>query len=72
MITNPPSPALGEDARLVEADAIAGDVLVRKRLKPGERREQILQTLAEMLQQPGFERVTTAALAARLGFSEAA
>ena len=72
MITNPPSSALGEDARLGEADANAGDALVRKRLKPGERREQILQTLAEMLQQPGFERVTTAALAARLGFSEAA
>ena len=45
---------------------------VRKRPKPGERRVQILQTLAEMLQQPGAERVTTAALAARLEVSEAA
>ena len=44
----------------------------RKRPKPGERREQILQALAQMLQQPGAERVTTAALAARLGVSEAA
>ena len=44
----------------------------RKRPKPGERRVQILQTLASMLQQPGAERVTTAALAARLGVSEAA
>jgi TetR/AcrR family transcriptional regulator len=44
----------------------------RKRPKPGERRVQILQTLAAMLQQPGGERVTTAALAARLGVSEAA
>ena len=33
---------------------------------------QILQTLALMLEQPGAERVTTAALAARLEVSEAA
>jgi len=45
---------------------------VRKRPKPGERRIQILQALAEMLEQPGAERITTAALAARLGVSEAA
>ena len=45
---------------------------VRKRPKPGERRVQILQTLASMLEQPGAERVTTAALAARLDVSEAA
>ena len=44
----------------------------RKRPKPGERRVQILQTLAQMLEQPGAERVTTAALAARLEVSEAA
>jgi TetR/AcrR family transcriptional regulator len=44
----------------------------RKRPKPGERREQILQTLASMLEQPGGERITTAALAARLQVSEAA
>src|SRR5512134_337306 len=45
---------------------------VRKRPKPGERRVQILQALATMLEQPGAERVTTAALAARLELSEAA
>ncbi len=45
---------------------------VRKRPKPGERRIQILQTLAAMLEQPGAERITTAALAARLDVSEAA
>ncbi|MBY4595862.1 nucleoid occlusion factor SlmA [Ottowia caeni] len=45
---------------------------VRKRPKPGERRVQILQILAEMLEQPGSERITTAALAARLEVSEAA
>ena len=44
----------------------------RKRPKPGERRVQILQALASMLEQPGAERVTTAALAARLAVSEAA
>ena len=44
----------------------------RKRPKPGERRVQILQALASMLQQPELERVTTAALAARLEVSEAA
>ena len=45
---------------------------MRKRPKPGERRVQILQALASMLEQPGAERVTTAALAARLEVSEAA
>ena len=45
---------------------------VRKRPRPGERRLQILQTLANMLEQPGGERITTAALAARIGVSEAA
>jgi len=45
---------------------------VRKRPKPGERRIQILQALAGMLEQPGAERITTAALAARLEVSEAA
>ena len=44
----------------------------RKRPRPGERRIQILQTLASMLEQPGAERVTTAALAAKIGVSEAA
>ena len=48
------------------------DAPVRKRPKPGERRGQILQALASMLEQPGAERVTTAALAARLDVSEAA
>ena len=40
--------------------------------KPGERKTQILQTLAEMLEQPHASRITTAALAARLEVSEAA
>lgn len=44
----------------------------RKRPRPGERRLQILQALAGMLEQPQGERVTTAALAARLQVSEAA
>ena len=45
---------------------------VRKRPKPGERRTQILETLARMLEQPGADRITTAALAAKLDVSEAA
>lgn len=44
----------------------------RKRPKPGERRIQILEALATMLEQPGSERITTSALAARLEVSEAA
>ena len=40
--------------------------------KPGERKLQILQTLATMLEQPKGEKITTAALAARLQVSEAA
>ena len=50
----------------------AEQVVARKRPKPGERRVQILQALATMLEQPGAERVTTAALAAKLDVSEAA
>jgi len=53
-----------------QADTLATPA--RKRPKPGERRVQILQALAAMLEQPGAERVTTAALAARLEVSEAA
>jgi len=48
------------------------NVSARKRPRPGERRLQILQTLAAMLEQPGAERVTTASLAAKIGVSEAA
>ena len=40
--------------------------------KPGERRLHILQTLAGMLEVPKGEKITTAALAARLDCSEAA
>ena len=54
------------------AEGVAAAAPVRKRPKPGERRIQILQTLASMLEQPGAERITTAALAARLDVSEAA
>src|SRR5512134_35177 len=40
--------------------------------KPGARKLQILQTLASMLENPKGEKITTAALAARLDVSEAA
>ena len=59
-----PEPAGTDDAGETPA--------ARKRPKPGERRVQILQALAAMLEQPGAERITTAALAARLSVSEAA
>ncbi|WP_343730372.1 nucleoid occlusion factor SlmA [Duganella sp.] len=39
---------------------------------PGQRRLQILQALAEMLEQPKGDKITTAALARKLEFSEAA
>ncbi len=41
-------------------------------VKTGERKHQILQTLAEMLEQPRAARITTAALAAKMQLSEAA
>ncbi len=40
--------------------------------KPGERKLQILQTIAELLQDPRGERITTALLAKKLDVSEAA
>jgi TetR/AcrR family transcriptional regulator len=40
--------------------------------KTGERKDQILQTLAQMLENPTGEKATTAALAARIKVSEAA
>lgn len=60
--------ATSENKTALESEAPA----TRKRPKPGERRVQILQTLASMLERPGAERVTTAALAAKLDVSEAA
>ncbi len=38
----------------------------------GERKQQILETLAKMLESPKREKITTAALAAKLDVSEAA
>lgn len=40
--------------------------------KPGERKQQILETLANMLEKPTREKITTASLAAKLDVSEAA
>jgi TetR/AcrR family transcriptional regulator len=66
------TPAIPEDTSPeVAADAVA-EPTGRKRPKPGERRVQILQTLAHMLEQPGADRITTAALAGKLDVSEAA
>ena len=59
-----------EPVNINDSNADAG--VARKRPRPGERRLQILQVLAEMLQNPKAERVTTAALAAKIEVSEAA
>ena len=68
--------SLGEAAsgnRAIVAGVLATEAApARKRPRPGERRIQILETLATMLQEPGADRITTAALAARLDVSEAA
>ncbi|MEA3122085.1 MAG: TetR/AcrR family transcriptional regulator [Paraburkholderia sp.] len=61
----------GETEAQQPADAGAGTGRP-PRMKPGERREHILQTLAAMLEAPEGEKITTAALATRLGVSEAA
>ena len=60
------------DVASESANAPDGAAPARKRPKPGERRVQILQTLAAMLEEPGADRITTAALAAKLSVSEAA
>ena len=64
--------ALPDDAIVPGASRQPPPLPMRKRPRPGERRVQILETLATMLQEPGAERVTTAALAAKLDVSEAA
>ncbi|NDY89664.1 nucleoid occlusion factor SlmA [Ideonella livida] len=66
------SAPIAEPAAATPEAAGGAATATRKRPKPGERRVQILQALAEMLQQPGADRITTAALAARLDVSEAA
>jgi TetR/AcrR family transcriptional regulator len=56
---------------LAAASAARGNAK-RSRPRPGERRVMILQALAEMLEQPKTEKITTASLAAKLEVSEAA
>ncbi len=60
---------LATDPDVLEAGSVPA---LRKRAAPGERRQLILQALATMLEAPAPERITTAALAARLQVSEAA
>jgi TetR/AcrR family transcriptional regulator len=69
---SPDTSLVAEAAAVPTAPAIPPAAPARKRPKPGERRVQILQALAHMLEQPGAERITTAALAAQLDVSEAA
>lgn len=61
-----------EDQDQPAPESGAADKPARKRPKPGERRVQILQALATMLEQPAADRITTAALAAHIQVSEAA
>src|SRR5450830_957561 len=68
----PMSDFASEPELILPAASSAAEAAARKRPKPGERRVQILQALAAMLEQPGAERITTSALAAKLGVSEAA
>jgi TetR/AcrR family transcriptional regulator len=63
---------MSDNALPDEASPSLEEPKVRQRMKPGQRREQILQTLAGMLEQPGTERITTALLASKLDVSEAA
>ncbi|NBW69266.1 MAG: TetR family transcriptional regulator, partial [Betaproteobacteria bacterium] len=65
-------PTPNQQASKAATSEDVADTAKRQRMKPGERRTQILQTLAQMLEQPGAERVTTALLASKLGVSEAA
>ncbi|KWD57934.1 dihydroorotate oxidase [Burkholderia ubonensis] len=61
-------PTHPQDQAVTEDHTVAN----RARPKPGERRVHILQTLASILEAPKREKITTAALAARLDLSEAA
>jgi TetR/AcrR family transcriptional regulator len=63
---------MSDNALLDDAASDRDAPKARQRMKPGQRREQILQTLAGMLEQPGTERITTALLASKLEVSEAA
>ena len=72
MSETPQEPVVSDVADAPAEPAADSAAPARKRPRPGERRVQILQTLAAMLEQPGAERITTAALAARLQVSEAA
>ena len=64
---------MSEPTPHIPDDFLPGEMPARRtRLRPGERREQILRALAAMLERPGAERITTAALARQLAVSEAA
>lgn len=65
-------PDLAPESELSPPGPLLAEAAARKRPKPGERRVQILEALATMLEQPGAERITTSALAGRLEVSEAA
>ncbi|MBN3727223.1 nucleoid occlusion factor SlmA [Burkholderia sp. Ac-20379] len=70
--TDPRDAAVNDDETTAARAPATGSAGGRTRPKPGERRVLILQTLAAMLEAPKREKITTAALAARLDISEAA
>jgi TetR/AcrR family transcriptional regulator len=55
-----------------EHDASAASSAKKPRVKAGERRTQILHTMAQMLETPAHDKITTAAIAKKLDVSEAA
>ena len=63
---------MNEEAKALDDDGSTAARPKRQRPKPGQRRIEILQALAAMLEDPAGERITTAALAKRLAVSEAA
>jgi TetR/AcrR family transcriptional regulator len=58
-------------SRRSDKQQFSGEQTMAKR-EPGERRKEILQTLAHMLENPKGEKITTALLARKLDVSEAA
>lgn len=63
---------MNDEAKALDDDGTTAAPPKRQRPKPGQRRIEILQALAAMLEDPAGERITTAALAKRLAVSEAA
>lgn len=68
-----PSP---DNASVPQSPQTVADAPITSEDKPkrlvGQRRLEILQAMAQMLESPQWQKITTAALAQKIGFSEAA